>query len=136
MFVLKIHSANFVAFERSAAELFDVLRRAPAAVRSITLDNPPPPGETVLSDPVGDLSSAFTRFVALCNADAICAAGYPGLAATWRSVYLRTDANPPLVAVPNPEGSSPAVLQVRFDGPRVADALAGALSSGDAGTYH
>lgn len=135
MFVLKIHYANFVAFERSAAEVFDVLHRAPAAVRSITLDNPPPPGETALSDPIGDLSSAFTRFVALCSVDPICGAGYPILAATWRSVYLSMDANPPLVAVPNPEGSSPAVLHVRFDGPRIADALAGALLSGDPGTY-
>jgi class 3 adenylate cyclase len=135
MFVLKIHSANFVAYESSAVEVFDVLRRAPAAVRSITLDNPAPPGETVFSDPVGDLSGAFTRFVALCNADRTCAAGYPDLAAKWRAAYLRTDANPQLVAVPNPEGSSPAVLPVLVNGPRLADALSGALSSGDADTY-
>jgi len=135
MFVLNIHSANFVASEFSAVEVFDVLRRAPAAVRSITLDNPPPPGETVFSDPVGDLSGAFTRFVALCNADSTCSAAYPDLAAKWRAAYQRADADPQLVAVPNPEGSSPAVFHVLVTGPRLADALAGALSSGDAGTY-
>ena len=108
MFVLNIRSANFVAFESSSAEVFDVLRRAPAAVRSITLANPPPPGETVFTDPIADLAGAFTRFVSLCNADSICSAGYPELAAKWRSAYLTADANPQLVTVPNPEGSNPA----------------------------
>jgi class 3 adenylate cyclase/pimeloyl-ACP methyl ester carboxylesterase len=135
MFVLEIRRANFVAFERSAAEVFDLLRRAPAAVRSITLDNPPPPGESVLTDPIGDLSGAFTRFVALCNGDPACAAGYPDLAAKWRSAYAAADAHPKLVAVASPEDADPSVWHVLIDGPRLADALRGALSSGDATVY-
>ena len=68
MFALHIQLANFIAYEYADAEVFDVLREAPAAVRSITLDNPPPPGTTGLSDPIGDLAGAFERFVALCRA--------------------------------------------------------------------
>ncbi len=135
MYALKIDRANFVAFEHSAAEIFDVLRRAPAAIRTVTLDNPPPPDETRFSDPIGDLSGAFTRFVGLCIEDSICGSHYPDLASTWRTAYMKADANPPLVTVPNPEGSNPAQLQVMLDGPRSADALAAALDSGDPDTY-
>ena len=85
MYALGVHRANFVAFEFADAEVFDVLHRAPAAVRSLTLDNPPPPGITPLSDPIGDLSGAFERYAALCNADPTCAHSYPHLAESWRS---------------------------------------------------
>ncbi|HTK15497.1 MAG TPA: adenylate/guanylate cyclase domain-containing protein, partial [Acidimicrobiia bacterium] len=69
MWVLKIQHANFVAFQLAGTEAFEVLRRAPGAVRSLTLEDPPPPGQSLLSDPVGDLSGAFGRFVALCEGD-------------------------------------------------------------------
>src|SRR5205085_3411493 len=135
MYVLKIPRANFVAFELVAAEVFDVLRRAPGAVRSLTLDNPPPPGVTLLSDPIGDFSGAFDRFVALCHADRTCAGGYPDLAAKWKSGNTSFARKPVLAAAPNPFGSSPPALRVLLDGPRTADALAVALASSDPSGY-
>ena len=67
MYALHIRRANFIAFEEADAEVFAVLRQAPAAVRSITLDNPPPPGTTLMSHPISDLAGAWSRYVAVCD---------------------------------------------------------------------
>ncbi len=133
MWALKISRANFIAFEPSSVEVFDIVRRAPGAVRSITLDNPPPPGQTLLSDPTGDLSGAFARFVAVCNADPTCARAYPHLAEELRSSSESSNRNPVLVSAPNPENPNAPPMKVMLDGRRQADALAAALR--DASTY-
>jgi class 3 adenylate cyclase/pimeloyl-ACP methyl ester carboxylesterase len=127
MVALHIRRANFIAFEQADAEVFDVVRQAPAAVRSITLDNPPPPGTTVLSDPIGDLAGAFTRFVALCAADPVCAHAYPNLGQSDRSISAKL-ARPPLVTTPNPNGSNLPPVRILLDTSRIADALAFALA--------
>jgi class 3 adenylate cyclase len=128
MVALHIHQANFIAFEGADAEVFEVLRQAPAAVRSITLDNPPPPGTTSLSDPVGDLAGAFTRFVALCEADPICRPAYSNLRQTDQSGVAKLAAHPPLVTTANPNGSNLPPVRILLDGPRAGDALVYALS--------
>jgi class 3 adenylate cyclase/pimeloyl-ACP methyl ester carboxylesterase len=128
MFALRIHSANFIAFEFADAEVFDVIRQAPGAVRSITLDNPPPPGTTLLTDPIGDLAGAWSRYVARCDADPICAHAYPNLARSAESDAVKRGAHPPLVTAPNPNGSNLPPVRVLLDGPRVADALAVGLA--------
>ncbi|MGO9874588.1 MAG: alpha/beta hydrolase [Acidimicrobiia bacterium] len=128
MDALHIHQANFIAFEEADAEVFDVLRQAPAAVRSITLDNPPPPGTTLLTDPIGDLAGAFARFVALCDADPICAHAYPNLAQTDQTDVAKLAAHPPLLTTANPNGSNLPAVRLLLDGPRAADALADGLS--------
>jgi pimeloyl-ACP methyl ester carboxylesterase len=128
MFALHIKRANFIAFEYADAEVFDVLRQAPAAVRSITLDNPPPAGTTLLTDPIGDLAGAWSRFVARCDADPICAHAYPNLAQAAQSGAVRLDAHPPLVTTANPNRSNLPAVRVLLDGPRTADALAAGLA--------
>jgi pimeloyl-ACP methyl ester carboxylesterase len=128
MFALHIRRANFVAFEDADAEVFEALRRAPAAVRSITLDNPPPPGTTFLSDPVGDLSGAWGRFAALCAADAKCGHAYPNLSQLLRSGDANLEAHPSLITVPNPNDSKLPPVRVLLDGPRSAEALAAGLA--------
>jgi hypothetical protein len=133
MYVLHVPLANFVAFEGADAEVFDVLRNAPAAVRSITLDNPPPPGSTVLSDPISDFAGAWTRYVALCDRDPVCAHAYPDLAASIQAGSRDFDAHPPLVTTPNPNGPNLPPVAVLIDGPRTGDALASSL--GDPSTY-
>ena len=70
MVALKIQRADFTASDLTSAVVFGVLRRAPGAGRSITLDNPAPPGRTQLSNPVGNLATAFDNYVDLCRADA------------------------------------------------------------------
>lgn len=133
MFALHIRRANFVAFEYADAEVFQVVRQAPAAVRSITLDNPPPPGTTHLSDPIGDLAGAWNRYVAQCNANPICAQAYPNLAQSAESGSAQFNANPSVVTAQNPNGPNLPPVRILLDGPRTADALAGALA--DPGTY-
>ena len=75
MLALHINRADFTASDLVSAEVFEIVRQAPAAVRSITIDNPAAPGQTELTDPVADLSEAFNRFVARCNDDPTCARG-------------------------------------------------------------
>ena len=127
MFVQHIPRANFIAFQGFDAEVFTVLRTAAGAVRTITLDNPPPPGTSVFSDPIGDLAGAWNRYAALCRADPVCQQAYPHLAQSERALYARLDAHPPLVTTANPNGSDLPQAQVLVDGPRSADALASAL---------
>ncbi len=133
MYALRITRANFVAFERTGAEVFDILGRASGAVRSITLDNPPPPGETLFTDPIGDLSAAFGRLVTRCRADPSCARAYPDLPGVLRSGYAAADRTPTLFSVPNPNEPGAPPVKLLLDGPREADALAAALT--DASTY-
>jgi class 3 adenylate cyclase/pimeloyl-ACP methyl ester carboxylesterase len=133
MVTLGIHRADFTASDLVSAEVFEVLRRAPGVVRSITIDNPAPPGQTELSDPVGDLAGAFDRYVARCNQNTTCASSYPDLAGAWRSAYARNETEPALVAAANPDDSSAPDVPVLLDGPRSADALGAAL--GDANSY-
>jgi class 3 adenylate cyclase/pimeloyl-ACP methyl ester carboxylesterase len=133
MYALHIQRADFVAFEGADAEVFDVLRQAPSAVRSITLDNPPPAGTTALSDPIGDFAGAWGRYVALCDRDPICAHAYPDLAQALQVGSRAFDAHPLLVTTPNPNGANLPAVRVLLDAPRTADALANALR--DPNTY-
>ena len=133
MRVMKINRANFVAFESTDTEVFDVLRRFPSGVRSITLDNPPPPGTTLLSDPIGDLSGAFDRFVALCKSDSICVKAYPDLGQGWITAFDNVEVEPPIIDVANPDNANAKPVPMLLDGTRGADGLAVAL--GDPSTY-
>jgi pimeloyl-ACP methyl ester carboxylesterase len=133
MWVLHIKQANLVAFQHIGVEALAILRLAPAAVRSLTLDNPAPPGETQFTDPIGDLAGAFHRFDALCNADHSCATSYSDLPRDLRDGYQRLQAKPALVSEPNPFNDRAPKIQVLLDGPRSADALADALR--DTTTY-
>ncbi len=127
MVALHIHRANFIASEGYDIEVLDVLRQAPAAVRSMTFDNPPPPGMTRFTDPVGDLSGAFHRFVAVCDAAPTCAHAYPNLETSMQRSREAIAAHPALVTTGNPYGGNEAI-RVFVDSPRAADAMGFALS--------
>jgi pimeloyl-ACP methyl ester carboxylesterase len=133
MYALKVKRANFVAFQDVDIEVFDILRRFPGAVRSLTLDNPPPPGTTDLTDLTGDFSGAFNRYVALCNADAICAKAYPDLRRTWQAAFSDIATRPQVVPAANPNDENAPPVSVLLDGTRGADGLAIALT--DPQTY-
>ena len=66
MWVLRIDKANLVAFQEIGVEAFAVLRRMPGAVRSITLENPSPPGVTNFTDPIGDLAGLSSTVSTSC----------------------------------------------------------------------
>jgi class 3 adenylate cyclase len=133
MYALKIDRADFTASGETDAEVFEVMREAPAAVRSVTLENSPPPGQTHLSAPVTDLAGAFDRFARRCATDAACRQDAPDLAGAWRTAYEGIDRTPPNLTVVNPLGSDHPPVSLVLDGPRTADALASALD--DASTY-
>jgi class 3 adenylate cyclase len=133
MIALRINHADFTASDEVSPELFEIVRRAPGVVRSITLDNPAAPGYSELSDPVSDLATAFNRFAGRCKADPSCVASYPDLGATWKSSYQRYQSDRPVVATAASDDPNAPTLSVLLDGPRAADALASALS--DSSTY-
>jgi pimeloyl-ACP methyl ester carboxylesterase len=130
MWALHFTRANFVAFQESAVQAFALVREAPGAVRSLTLDNPPPPGDTTFTSPISDFSGAFDRFVAACRADHSCAGAYPDLAAQYRAAYQNAERSPQLVT--GTASWDPKPRQVLLDGPRIADSLANALNNSDA----
>jgi hypothetical protein len=133
MSALKIERADFTAFGETDAEVLEVLRRAPGAVRSMTLENPPPPGSTHLTAPVTDLAGAFGRFARLCSQDVDCRRVTPDLQGAWRTAYETLQRTPPTLTVANPLGADHPPVPVLVDGPRGADALASALT--DATSY-
>jgi hypothetical protein len=133
MTALHIPKADFTGSGATNTFIWGILRRAPAAVRSMTLDNPSPPSETGLSNPIATLSGAFDRYVAQCRADVQCAKSYPDLAGAYRRLYDKFAAHPQLVSAPDPGDQSRPPVPVLLDGPRVAQALNAAL--GDPSTY-
>jgi len=128
MTALHIDKADFTGSGATSSLIWGVVRRAPAAVRSLTLDNPQPPGATFMSDSIADLSGAFDRYVAQCRADTECAKSYPDLPSEYRRVYEKYAAHPLLVSAPDPDDSNAPPVPVLLDGPRVAEALDAALS--------
>ena len=83
MWLRHISHANLVAFGDLGIEAFAILRAAPGAVRTLTLENPSPPDVTRFTDPTSDLAGAFRRLDVQCRADHVCWAAYPNL----ESVY-------------------------------------------------
>ena len=133
MVALDLDRADFLAHGDTDFIVFDVARRAPAAVRSITLDNPPPPGDSPFAEPTTDFEAAFRRYTDLCEADPVCAQGYPDLLATWQESFDRLQATPVLVDGRNPDDDTAAPIPMLIDGDRATDALRYAL--GDSATY-
>jgi hypothetical protein len=59
----------------------------PGAVRSITLQDAVPNGKSSSTDPTTYLAQAFDRYVALCQADAVCAQAFPNLPGTYEALW-------------------------------------------------
>jgi class 3 adenylate cyclase/pimeloyl-ACP methyl ester carboxylesterase len=133
MVALGLERADFLAHGDTDFIVFDIARRAPAAVRSITLDNPPPPGHSSFAEPTIDLEAAFRRYTDLCEADPVCARAYPDLLATWKPFFETLRATPVLLAGRNPADDTAPPIPVLVDGDRAADSLRYAL--GDSATY-
>ena len=132
MWLRHISHANLVAFGDLGIEAFAILRAAPGAVRSLTLENPSPAGVTRFTDPTNDLAGAFRRLDAQCRADHACLAAYPNLESVFSASYAAYQAKPQLVSTPDPEDPHAAPIQLLLDGPRVADALADGLRQSSA----
>jgi class 3 adenylate cyclase len=132
MYALHIPTADFTASDLVSAPVFGVLRRAPGAVRSITFENPAPPGKTFLTDPIADLQASFDHFIELCQKDPTCIGSYPDLAAKWKAAVENARQHPTLVMADDPDDQSKPKIPVLVDGFRLVDALHASLESADA----
>lgn len=98
---LHLTSVNLAASARSALAAFVVVRDAPKVVRTLTLENPWPPGQYTL-DPTAQLASAFDQYVALCETDRQCHSAYPNLAQLLRNDWAQDNAHPQVVLAEDP----------------------------------
>jgi class 3 adenylate cyclase len=129
MVALKISRADLLSGSAETSVVFGVLQQAPGAVRSVTVENPFPPGAGFLTDPVGDLANALNAYVALCAADPTCSHAYPNLRAAFSAVYQHYTANPTLVSATNAGDPNAAPIPLLLDGHRSIDALTNAFTS-------
>jgi class 3 adenylate cyclase/pimeloyl-ACP methyl ester carboxylesterase len=125
MAVLHIGKADIVTDDNLSHVAFGVLEKAPGSVRTLTLDDPEPPGDSANTDPVSYLASSFQRYASLCDVDTNCASEFPNLAQTYQTQLVRFEHSP---VVAQTEGLSPNV-NVLVDGDRLAEALQEALAS-------
>ena len=131
MWALHVPRADFTASDLVSAAVFGVLRRAPGAVRSITFENPAPPGKTFLTDPIADMQASFGHFIELCQKDPTCIGSYPDLAAKWKAAVEAARQHPTLVLADDPSDQSKPKIPVLVDGFRLVDALHASLGSAD-----
>jgi hypothetical protein len=129
MVALKISRADLLSGNAETAVVFGVLQQAPGAVRSVTLENPFPPGAGFLTDPVGDLAGAVNAYVALCAADATCSHAYPNLRAAFAAAYQHYAATPAVVSATSAVDPSAPPIPLLLDGHRSIDALTSAFTS-------
>jgi class 3 adenylate cyclase/pimeloyl-ACP methyl ester carboxylesterase len=129
MVALKVSRADLLSGSAETSVVFGVLQQAPGAVRSVTVENPFPPGAGFLTDPVGDLANALNAYVALCAADPTCSHAYPNLRAAFSAAYRHYTANPTLVSATNATDPSAAPIPLLLDGHRSIDALTNAFTS-------
>jgi len=116
MSVLGLHQVDLVASYGFMHVAFGLLYREPNVVRSVTTEQPEPPGLSASSDPVTEFANAFGRLVDQCNSSPTCHTAYPDLAAIYRDDFAALQANPvPLPAGASGTGSPP----VLFDGTRL-----------------
>lgn len=123
---LHLQRINLVVGGDNAISAYAIVRAAPDAVRSLTLESPVAPGMSPLTDPTSQLADAFDEYVALCSADAACARAYPDLKSGQRAAWQAANESPTTVEVPIP--SLPPV-RLYFDGARTAKAIASAVGS-------
>jgi DNA-binding SARP family transcriptional activator len=120
---LHLPAVNLTVEGDDSVLAYAVVRDAPAAVRTLTLENPVPGGSSGYSDEPGELGRAWDQYVALCDADPRCAHAYPNLAALLRRDVRQFDEHP--------RHEKADLLGVRgtvlLDGDHTARALAAAL---------
>jgi DNA-binding SARP family transcriptional activator/pimeloyl-ACP methyl ester carboxylesterase len=91
---LHLPHVNLAAADIDVPSAFEVVRSAPQVVRTLTLDNPIPPGTAGPLDLVAQLARAFDQYEALCRADAACARAYPDPERTVTDALRGADQHP------------------------------------------
>ncbi len=130
MAVLGLRQADLLAVDQLSHIVYGVLAKIPQAIRTITLDNPEPPGSGALADPVADLAGAFERYASLCNADKHCASQFPNLGGLYAEEERRYG-SVPVVAQTGQTVQMTSNVPVLLDGGRAAQVLYFALDVSD-----
>jgi pimeloyl-ACP methyl ester carboxylesterase len=125
--VLHIKRANILATSYNSSLVYDVMRRYPQLVRSVSIEDPIPPGFSPDWAAVTNLRGALDRYFALCTADQRCHAAFPDLGGQALRGYSQLQQQPVTVNAPVPPNE--ALVPVLIDGDRATLALASALSN-------
>ena len=121
---LKLERVNLETGYVSTVSAFRVIRTAPGVVRTLTLSEPAPPGESSLTNPALTLSAAFNRYSALCRQDPGCAKAFPDVVAAYKTLQARYQAAP-VIGTSNVVPDSPHAVLI--DGQSTAVALNSSL---------
>jgi class 3 adenylate cyclase/pimeloyl-ACP methyl ester carboxylesterase len=124
MRALHFRRVNLTAIGDSTISAYAIVREAPGAVRTLTLDGPVAPGTSSFTDPTAQLGSAFDQYLQLCKDNANCAQAYPDLATRGHNNWQRFSASPVTVNATQTDGPQ---LPVLVDGDRSGKAVADAL---------
>ncbi len=127
---LHLSHVNLVSGYVETIAALEVTRQLPGVVRTITLQDAVPGGQSQYSDPTGTLSKAFNSYVALCKRDAGCNKAYPDLPGALKHDVEAYSTSPRIAHGDDGQGHSSDVL---LDGPRVAIAIAASLN--DTGAF-
>jgi class 3 adenylate cyclase len=120
---LRLSRVHLVSGDVATIAALEVVRTAPGAVATLTLQVPVVPGKSSYTDPTAYLAGAFDRYIELCEADAACAA-FGDLRAVYEQSYESYRTSPRTANGDDGDGHRQAVL---LDGDRIAQAVAGAL---------
>jgi class 3 adenylate cyclase/pimeloyl-ACP methyl ester carboxylesterase len=130
MRALRLQRVNLVSGFVVTVSALQVVRAAPDAVQTLTLQTPVAPGQSTLTDPTAYFHDAFNRYVALCESDPACARSFPDLPGRFEQGHAAAAKSPRLVSVKDDAGQQ---RSVRLDGDRLAQAVYAALF--DRSTY-
>ena len=97
---LGITSWNIETIGTSSAVAFEVLRNAPDAVRSVTMDSPAPPQLDIFTTALTGTRTAMASLDQACREDPACSAAYPDVPGTFEAGLRRERASPSVVTGP------------------------------------
>ncbi len=126
---LHLSHVNLVSGYLATISALEVTRELPGVVRSMTLQDAVPAGQSQYSDPTGTLSKAFNSYVALCKQNATCNKAYPDLPGALRHDYQVYSASPRIAHGDDDNGHR---FDVLLDGPRVSEAVSSGLDDSTA----
>jgi class 3 adenylate cyclase len=125
---LHLREVNLVAGEAWSQLAYVVMRVAPDAVRTLTLENPETPHTGTWSDPTAQLGEAFDQYISLCRDNPRCRRAFPDLLTLAHGTWKQFKDHPRVVDV-SVYGNKARVL---LDGDRTAKTLATALLNREA----
>lgn len=108
---------------------FDLMRRYPELLRSVTIQDPWPANDAGDLGSVPNLAGALGRYASLCSADAGCHRAFPNLVGQFSRDFVRFQQTPGTASLAD---SPRAPIPVHIDGESSDIALLGTLNTPEA----